>query len=134
MECISFFVPILPGKLEAWKAFTKEGAGPRLEEHIRSRKRLGITREVAALVQTPQGDFTSVFIEAEDLAKVFHAIATSDDPYDVWFRESTAEIHGLTADTFDGSLPAEVYFNYRADAMASTSERPRERTVSSDTD
>ena len=91
MECITWFAPILPGKLDEWKSLDAEMNGPRREEHARSRKRMGVTREVASLVQTPQGDFVSLFHEAEDLAKAFQTLATSEDPYDVWFREHLVE-------------------------------------------
>jgi hypothetical protein len=72
--------PILPGKLEAWKKFGEEINGPRRAEHDASRRRLGVTREVASLMQTPQGDFVCVFHEADDLAVVFRGFAESQDP------------------------------------------------------
>ena len=33
MECITWFAPILPGKLDEWKALDAEMNGPRREEH-----------------------------------------------------------------------------------------------------
>lgn len=115
MECITWFAPILPGKLEAWKAFDAEMTGPRREEHDRSRKRIGAVREVASLMQTPQGDFVCLFQEAKDLAKAFQGIAQSDDPYDVWFRNNLIEIHGLTPEMLQGPPPATVYLDYQND-------------------
>ena len=135
MECISFFVPILPGKLEAWKELTAESKGPRREEHARSRTRLGITREVVSLVQTPQGDFTCVFLEAEDIGRAFKMMADSEDPYDVWFMERTQDVHGMTRDTWTGPLPSEVFFDYRAEGMeAEAARRMQAGKTSSDTD
>ena len=49
-------------------------------------------------MQTPQGDFVCLFHEAEDLAKAFRTLATSEEPFDVWFREHLASVHGLTAE------------------------------------
>ncbi|PVZ53707.1 DUF6176 family protein [Arthrobacter sp. H-02-3] len=115
MECITWFAPILPGKLEAWKALDAEMSGARAEEHKRSRERMGMTREVASLMQTPQGDFVCLFHEAEDLEKAFRALSTSDDPYDVWFREQLVELHGLTPEMLQGPPPAQLTFNYKAD-------------------
>ena len=57
MECITWFAPILPGKMEAWKALVGEMKGARAADHKRSRERMGMTREVVSLMQTPQGDF-----------------------------------------------------------------------------
>ena len=87
--------PILPGKLEQWTQFSKEMAGPRHSEYVASRKRLGVTREVAYHQQTPQGDLAVVYVEAEDLQKLFAGFATSQDPFDVWFVEQVKEIHGV---------------------------------------
>ena len=133
MESISWFVPILPGKLDAWKAFTEESKA-RMDEHARSRRRAGITRELAALVQTPQGDFTSVFLEAEDLSQAFKSMLASEDPYDKWFVAKTEEVHGMTREMYERPLPATVYFDYRSDEKARQTERPREAAASSDTE
>lgn len=113
MECITWFAPILPGKLDEWKALDEEIKGPRREEHARSRERMGMTREVASLMQTPQGDFACLLHEAEDLAKAFQTLTTSTDPFDVWFREHLVSLHGLTAEMLAGPLPATMYFDYR---------------------
>ena len=128
MQSVSWFVPILPDKLDAWIAFTEE-SNARKDEHARSRRRAGITREVAALVQTPQGNFTSVFLEGEDVAAALKSIATSDDPYDKWFIAMTGEIHGMTQEDFEGALP-KVYFDYRAEDAARPAEARREERVS----
>ena len=113
MESITWCTPILPGKMDEWKAMVAEVNGPRREELERSYKRAGVAREVASLMQTPQGDFVCLFHEAEDLAKAFRTLATSEDPFDVWFREHLASVHGLTAEMLQGPPPAEVFFDYR---------------------
>ena len=134
MESISWFVPILPGKLDAWKRFTEE-SNARMEEHTQSRRRAGITRELAALVQTPQGDFTSVFLEAEDLRQAFRAMLESEDPYDKWFIAKTEEVHGMTREMYERPLPVTVMFDYRGDAAtAERSAHQRQAAASSDTD
>jgi len=114
MECITWFAPILPGKLEEWKSLIEEVTGPGKEEYGRSRERMGVTREVVSHMQTPQGDFVSLFQEAEDLEKAFHALATSNDPYDVWFKEKLQEVHGITSEMLEGPLPAKLLFDYKA--------------------
>ncbi|NKX56356.1 DUF6176 family protein [Arthrobacter mobilis] len=113
MESITWFAPILPGKVEAWKEFVEELKGPRKEEYEASFQRNGMNREVASLMQTPQGDFTCFFQEAESIAKVAENFATSQEPYDVWFREKVNELHGITPEMLQGSLPATVYLDHR---------------------
>lgn len=114
MECISWFAPILPGKLDEWKALMAEIQGPRQEEYRRSRERMGVTREVLSLMQTPQGDFIAVFHEADNVAKAFQSVATSDDPFDEWFRAKIMEVHGISAEMLQGPLPANVLMDYKA--------------------
>jgi len=116
MECITWFAPILPGKLEAWKAFDAEMNGPRRAEHHASRRRMGLSREVASLMQTPQGDFVCLFHEGASLERAFRTLATSSDPYDEWFRQNLIEIHGLTPEMLQGPPPAKVYVDYSPEA------------------
>lgn len=116
MECITWFAPILPGKLAAWKEFDNEMTGLRKAEHAASRRRMGVAREVSGLMQTPAGDFVCLFHEADDLASAFRTLAESQEPYDVWFRENLVELHGLTPDMLQGPPPATVHLDYRRDA------------------
>lgn len=114
MESLSWFAPILPGKLDEWKSLIEEIQGPRQEEFRRSRERMGVTREVLSHAQTPQGDFIAVFHEADDLARAFQSVATSDHPFDEWFRAKIMEIHGISAEMLQGPPPATVIFDYKA--------------------
>lgn len=75
---------------------------------------MGVTREVASLMQVPQGDFVCLFHEAEDLAKAFGLLATSDGPYDQWFRASLIDLHGLTPKMLQGPPPATLCIDYQA--------------------
>ena len=114
MAALAMTLPLLPGKTEAWKNWTEEMAGTLLSEFRASRKRLGITREESFLQQTPQGDMAILYIEAEDMARVFQGLATSQDPFDALFRQNTQEFFGLDlAQPPSGPLP-ETVFDWRA--------------------
>jgi len=113
MQSITWFTPILPGKLEEWQAMVEEVNGPRREEIDRLYQSAGVAREVASLMHAPQGDFVCLFHESEDLEKAFQTIATSQEPVAVWFREHLASVHGMTAEMLQGPPPAEVFFEYR---------------------
>ncbi|HEX9228516.1 MAG TPA: hypothetical protein VF885_18085 [Arthrobacter sp.] len=113
MQSITWFTPILPGKLEEWQAMVAEVNGPRREEIDRLYQSAGVAREVASLMHTPQGDFVCLFHESEDLAKAFQTLAASDDPYDAWFKEHLVSVHGLTAEMLAGPIPAKLFFDYR---------------------
>lgn len=87
--------PILPGKEEAWRRFCQEMRGSRRRQYEESRRALGIVREEARLVPTPQGSMAVINIAAPDLAEALRRLATSQRPFDCWFRHNVLEIHGL---------------------------------------
>ena len=113
MECITWFAPILPGRLDEWKSLIEEIHGPREEDHRRSRERMGLTREVVSHMETPQGDFVCLFHEGEDLTRSFQEVANSDDPHDQWFREKIQAIHGITPEMLQGHLPASLHLDFK---------------------
>ena len=114
MASLASAFPILPGKTEQWKQFSRETIGPRRSEYEASRKRLGITREVAYLQQTPQGDMAVVYVEAQNIPRIFEGFGTSQEPFDVWFREQVKDIHGFDlAQPLPGPLP-EAIVDWRA--------------------
>ena len=95
MASLAMAFPILPGKTEQLKHFIQEMAGPRRSEYEASRKRVGLTREVTSLQQTPQGDMLIVYYEVQDIQRMFEAMAMSQEPFDIWFLENVKEIHGV---------------------------------------
>ncbi len=114
MASLASAFPILPGKTEQWKHFSQEMVGPRHSAYETSRKRLGITREVAYLQQTPQGDLAVVYIEAQNISRAFEGLGSSQEPFDVWFREQAKQIHGVDfSEPLPGPLP-EAIVDWRA--------------------
>ena len=114
MASLASAFPILPGKTEQWKHFCQEMVGPRRSQYEASRKRLGVTREVAYLQPTPQGDMVVVYMEAQNISRVFEGFGISQEPFDVWFRERVKEIHGVDfSQPLPGPLP-EAIVDWRA--------------------
>jgi hypothetical protein len=91
MTSLAFALPITPGKTDEWLRWGEELLGPRRTEYEASRRRLGVTVERCFLQHTPQGDLNVVVLEGDDLAAAFQGVATSQDPFDVWFREKAKE-------------------------------------------
>jgi len=113
MKSMAFAAPLLPGKTEAdIAAMATVQNGERRAAHEASRKRAGITREAAWLHRTPAGDVVVVLIEADDVEAAMGAIATSQDPHDVWFREHIKDAHGM--DVAEGFPPPEQLIDFRA--------------------
>ena len=114
MTSLALAFPILPGKTQQWKHFCQEMVGPRHLEYEASRTRLGVTREVAYLQQTPRGDLAVVYVEAQEIPRVFEGFGRSREPFDVWFRQQAMEIHGVDlTQPLPGPLP-EAIVDWRA--------------------
>jgi hypothetical protein len=113
MPSIGFIAPLLPGKTEIDRsAMISCWCGDRRNGHQASRQRLGITREAIFIQPTPSGDVAVVYWESDDLDVVFKGIATSNDPFDRWFRDHVRDVHGMNVE--DGFPPPELVMDYRA--------------------
>jgi hypothetical protein len=105
---VCFTAPLRPGAtgldreemLSCW-------TGERTEDHVSSRRRHGIIREGVWIQSTPAGDVAVILIESPDLSSALAGIATSQEPFDVWFRGHLLAVHGM--DLSAGmSLPEQV--------------------------
>lgn len=112
MQTIGFIAPLLPGKTEEDRAaMISCWRGERREAYERSRQRLGITREAVFIQSTPAGDVAVVYWEADDVEAALKGMATSDEPFDRWFRDHLREVHGI--DVADGFPPPEQVMDFR---------------------
>ena len=68
MPGITLTLPIIVGKVEAWRRFCQEMSGLRLHSYEASRRRLGITCERMALLETSFGAASMTTLEASDIA------------------------------------------------------------------
>jgi hypothetical protein len=115
MPSIGFAAPLLPGTTEIDREAMKScWNGERNAAYEDSRRRAGITRETTWLQSTPAGDMAVVVLEADDLEAALGAIATSDEPFDTWFREHLQQVHGFSL--AEGFLPPEMILDYHSDA------------------
>jgi hypothetical protein len=119
MPTIAFAAPVIPGRTDLLRDSNQQASagGSRHAAYLASRERAGITREMAWLQSAPMGDLTVVYIEADDLEAAFATLGSSQDPFDVWFREQTREIHGI--DIEDGAPSPELLMHFEAVPTAS---------------
>jgi hypothetical protein len=112
MQSIAFAAPMLPGKNEVDReAMRSVTSGERKADYEASRKRHGINRESVWIQQTPDGDVAVVYLEADNLEAAFEGLATSQDPFDQWFRGIVGEVHGI--DLTQGFPPPEQVVDFR---------------------
>ena len=96
MPGIVLSFPILDGKVEAWRRFCQELSGSRLQMYLSSRRRMGITHERLALVETAFGATAVTTLEAPNITQAFGKIIASCIPFDIWYRERLQELHGIS--------------------------------------
>lgn len=109
MVAIALAMPILSGKTDAWRAAIAELNGPRRAEFAAARERQGIRRQRQWLQSSPVGDIEIIILETDDVAHAFGAIATSEEPFDRWFRAFVLDCFGLDlSQPMPGPLPEMV--------------------------
>ena len=96
MAAIAFTAPVLPGKSEQATAFFQE-VQRRQQEMTKSRSSLPgqMKRESVWVMHTPMGDFGIILLEGEDPVAANTAFAASQDPFDVWFKQTVKEFTGI---------------------------------------
>ena len=112
MQSVAFAAPLLPGKTETDRANLRSCQdGERKADYEASRERHGILRESVWIQQTPDGDVAVVLIEAEDLQTAMGGLASSQEPFDQWFRDRIHDVHGI--DLTEGFPPPEQVLDHR---------------------
>ena len=115
MPAIGFVLPLLPGKTEADRdAMVSCWRGERRAAYEDARRRAGITREAVWIQAGPTGDVVVVYMEADDLEAAFKTVASSEEPFDRWFRDHVREVHGIALE--DGFAPPEQILDFRLGA------------------
>lgn len=112
-QAIAFAIPLLPGKTETDRAVMRScGDGDRAAGFLASRRRHGITREAVWIQPTADGDIAVVVLEAADVEAALQGVATSQDPFDRWFRDHCRDVHGVDLEA--GFPPPEQVLDFRA--------------------
>ena len=104
-QCTVF--PVLPGQRDALIAFAEKLMGERRAEFDNSQ--VTVSKESWYLQPTPMGDFCIVYVQAADPMAVFEGLATSQEPFDVWFREQVLLTTGVDLATPPEALPSKIF-------------------------
>ena len=86
-------LPILPGKIEAWRQYNSQVNGPRRSEFEDMMQRHGFTRWLVWLQKTPKSDLMIVFQEGPVSGR--ESIGKSDHPFDMWLKEQVKDFTGI---------------------------------------
>lgn len=113
---LGFIAPLLPGKIEAGKAFCREAFVERREELTESRRGWGENVEVVTLNSTPMGDFVCAYLEGDDPVRANREFAASQRPYDAWFKARLKELFPPEVDFSKPIPPVTQLWDYVATA------------------
>jgi hypothetical protein len=116
MASLAFTVPVLPGIThEDLRRFAQEATEERADTHMASRQPFGgsgISKELAWLQQTPQGEVVVVYLEGDDPAQWLQTFAASQDPHDLWFKQQALSLFGVDLNQPFEALP-ELFFQWQ---------------------
>jgi hypothetical protein len=90
--------PLLPGKREAFQAFTEEVRRRSVETNA-FYSAYGIVRESWHLQQTPTGDLIICCTDIGDLKTAAPAYAAAHGSFDAWFKQQVQELCGVDPNT-----------------------------------
>lgn len=105
--------PILPGKEPDLRRFAAQMAGDRRGEAAAFYRSFGVIRESWHLQHTPNGDWVIGVTElTEDVETKAQAYATSQRPFDRWFKDQVESISGINQDIEPLGPPTETLFSW----------------------
>ena len=106
--------PVLPGKLDAMRAFADETTGAKLDGFEDAQGRVGSTRETWSIQELPDGSaIVLVWVETLDVADVFADLAQDDSEWTRWFRSRVLDITGVDLTEVPDGVP-EVILDWSA--------------------
>ncbi len=112
MAVVAMALPILPDKLEAWRQYNSQVNGPRRSEFEDMLKRHGFTKWLVWRQQIPQGNLLITYQETTSEEGGMMNIATSNHPFDVWFKEQVKEFTGIDLSQPLPGPPPELVLQY----------------------
>ena len=115
MRAISFALPILPGKQEAWRRCLQDMLDVYRSDYEAFQQWLGMTRMLTWLTEMPGGNMAIVHIEADEPETILPKLTESDLPFARWLRQHVLELHGL-----DVTRPARLSTELVLDCEASS--------------
>jgi len=113
---VALAAPILPGKVDDYKQFSRELAeDPRRSDYIAVMKKSGVSRVRAWLQEGPESAVGIILYEGETPTGFLQYMGTSQEPFAVWFREKVKDINGLDLTEPMEGPPSELVSDFQSD-------------------
>ena len=88
--------PILPNKVDTWRAWMSEVTGSRKAEFEESNARHGLTAHHAWLQANPDGSHVAIVVhDGPGSDSYIGSMAKSGHSFDQWFMGKVADVHGM---------------------------------------
>ena len=114
MEYALFSLPITAGNSEAARAFLQSLESERRSQYAGSEQRLGITKEVWAVQQSPMGELFVVFFQGDDIGGAVSQFVASQEEFDQWFKHELKGITGVDLNVPPSGPLSEILSVYEA--------------------
>ncbi len=114
MPAIGFVLPLLPGKTDVDRAAMVSCWHGERRVYEDAPAACWATREAVWNQPGPTGDVVVVYMEADDLEAAFKMVASSEEPFDRWFRDHVRQVHGVALE--EGFAPPEQILDFRSEA------------------
>ena len=102
-------LPILPDKEEALRRFVQDLTGHRRGGYEGLARRLGVGGVRVYLARASRRGVIVACVEARNPEAAFRGLAASEEPFDEWFKERLAELHGYEPGRRTGSPPELIF-------------------------
>lgn len=116
VEYALFALSIVEGKSAAAHAFLQELESARKSDYADSEQRLGITKEVWAIQQTPMGELFVIFFQAPDIAGAVGTFVGSRDAFDLWFKDQVKDTTGVDLNVPPPGALSDILSVYEAES------------------
>lgn len=115
MTGMALAAPVLPGKVDAWKDWSRElEAEPWHSDYIAMMKKSGVSRIRVWLQENPENAVAIIIYEGETPEGFLREIGISQESFAVWFREKVKDLHGFDL-AEPGGPPAELVNDFQSD-------------------
>ena len=116
MTGVVLAAPILPGKVDAWREWSRElSEDPRRSEFVAFMKKCGLSRDRCWLQKGPEGALAIILYEGETPAMFLQQIATSQESFAAWFRDRVKDLHGIDLAMPMEGPPSELITDIKVD-------------------
>ncbi|OHB67428.1 MAG: hypothetical protein A2Y76_03880 [Planctomycetes bacterium RBG_13_60_9] len=114
-------IPLIPEKVDAWKAWVHELLGPQRKEFDDFNERFLLTAHRVWVTEGPQGPMVIAILEGPGTDLFLNDLAISQHPFDTWFRERISEYHGIDFSQPGSAPSSELLVDWHARELVDVS-------------